>query len=92
MEQWIRTATDYKIVVVPDTGGTRCMVECPQCLGLQLLCAKYPTQVRFNPDLWFMQFAQLDMHAYVGHKRTMNIIIASQKLLRTRPCPLVLDL
>ena len=35
-------ATDYKIVVVPDTGGTRpCIecpqVECPQCLGLQLL-------------------------------------------------------
>ena len=31
-------ATDYKIVVVPDTGGTRpCTrpcIECPQCLGL----------------------------------------------------------
>ena len=26
VEQWIRMATDYKIVVVPDTGGTRpCM-------------------------------------------------------------------
>ena len=31
-------ATDYKIVVVPDTGGTRPCIECPQCLGLQLLC------------------------------------------------------
>ena len=30
-------ATDYKIVVVPDTGGTRPCIECPQCLGLQLL-------------------------------------------------------
>ena len=30
--QWIRMATDYKIVVVPDTGGTRCI------LGLQLVC------------------------------------------------------
>ena len=30
VEQWIRMATDYKMVVVPDTGGTRCMVECPQ--------------------------------------------------------------
>ena len=32
-------ATDYKIVVVPDTGGPRPCIECPQCLGLQLLCA-----------------------------------------------------
>ena len=31
-------ATDYKIVVVPDTGGTRPCMECLQCLGLQLLC------------------------------------------------------
>ena len=31
-------ATDYRIVVVPDTGGTRPCIECPQCLGLQLLC------------------------------------------------------
>ena len=31
-------ATDYKIVVVPDTGGTRPCIKCPQCLGLQLLC------------------------------------------------------
>ena len=30
-------ATDYKIVVVPDTGGTRPCIECHQCLGLQLL-------------------------------------------------------
>ena len=37
VEQWIRMATDYKIVVVPDTGGTRPCIECPQCLGLQLL-------------------------------------------------------
>ena len=29
--------TDSKIVVVPDTGGTRPCIECPQCLGLQLL-------------------------------------------------------
>ena len=29
MEQWIRTATDYKIDVVPDTGGTRPCIECP---------------------------------------------------------------
>ena len=29
--------TDYKIVVVPDTGVTRSCIECPQCLGLQLL-------------------------------------------------------
>ena len=26
-----------RIVVVPDTGGTRPCIECPQCLGLQLL-------------------------------------------------------
>ena len=31
-------ATDNKVVVVPDTGGIRCMIKCPQCLGLQLLC------------------------------------------------------
>ena len=37
MEQWIRIATDYKIVVVPDTGGTRPCIECPQCLGLYYL-------------------------------------------------------
>ena len=30
-------ATDYKIVVVPDTGGTRPCIKCPKCLGLQLL-------------------------------------------------------
>ena len=30
-------ATDYKVVVVPDTEGTRPCIECPQCLGLQLL-------------------------------------------------------
>ena len=30
-------ATDYKLVVVPDIGGTRPCIECPQCLGLQLL-------------------------------------------------------
>ena len=32
-------ATDYNIVVVPDIGGTRPCIECPQCLGLLLLCA-----------------------------------------------------
>ena len=31
------------VVVVPDTGGTRCMVECPQCLGLQLFCSLLPS-------------------------------------------------
>ena len=30
-------ATDCKIDVVPDTGETRPCIECPQCLGLQLL-------------------------------------------------------
>ena len=38
VEQWIQMATDYKIVVVPDTGGTGPCIECPQCLELQLLC------------------------------------------------------
>ena len=37
VEQWIRMATDYKIVVVPDTGSTRPCIECSQCLRLQLL-------------------------------------------------------
>ena len=32
-------ATDYKIVVVQDTGGTRPGIKCPQCLRLQLLYA-----------------------------------------------------
>ena len=31
------------VVVVPDTGCTRCMVECPQCLGLQLFCILLPS-------------------------------------------------
>ena len=39
VEQWIQMATDYKIVVVPDTGGTRCMVECPYN------CCVQPVQV-----------------------------------------------
>ena len=37
-------ATDYKIVVVPDTGGTRPCIECPQCLGLQLLFVHVVTE------------------------------------------------
>ena len=43
VEQWIRMATDYKIVVVPETGGTRPCIEYPQCLGLQLLFVHMPT-------------------------------------------------
>ena len=31
------------VVVVPDTGGTRYMVECPQCLGLQVFCSLLPS-------------------------------------------------
>ena len=34
---------DNIVVVVPDTVGTRCMVECPQCLGLQLVCSLLPS-------------------------------------------------
>ena len=29
--QWVRVAMEYKIVIPPDMGGTRCMVECPPC-------------------------------------------------------------
>ena len=44
------------VVVVPDTGGTRCMVECPvecpQCLGLQLFCVIccHPDPLLHPPD------------------------------------------
>ena len=33
----------YILHIVLDTGGTRCMVECPQCLGLQLFCSLLPS-------------------------------------------------
>ena len=36
------------VVVVPDTGGTRCMVECPQCLGLLVCC--HPDPLLHPPD------------------------------------------
>ena len=30
VEQWIRMATEYKMVILPDMGGIRPCIECPQ--------------------------------------------------------------
>ena len=40
--------TLHIVVVVPDTGGTRCMVECPQCLGLLDAWSSAPSVWDYN--------------------------------------------
>ena len=57
-------ATDYKIVVVPDTRGTRPCIECPQCLGLQLLFVKV-----------LVQYCNIHMHAYFSSLKGLCCVV-----------------
>ena len=59
-------ATDYKMVVVPDTGGTRPCIECPQCLGLQLLyiCIMHNACWHIHDEYWHMHWFSLIVSVY----------------------------
>ena len=58
---WTPNSFIQIVVVDPDTGGTRCMVECPQCLGLQLFCSLLPSGSIAPPPLTPAPLSWLDI-------------------------------